>query len=208
MIILIPARKNSKGFPYKNRKLFDYTIDKIPQELLNKVVIYTDDEILVEKSKERELSYVEREHSRDEETTKEMVESFVSKFQQTSEDIVMLYLTYPNRQWAEVEQALETYVSSGARSLLGKKNVTTHPYLCMYEQEGNRGTQVVEHNLSRRQDYPNCFEISHQVCIFNSEEVDKLNNNLYNANTYFFLVSNVPDVDYESDLKGVHAYVN
>ncbi len=203
MIILIPARRNSKGFPFKNRKLFEFTVNKIPQELRKKVFVYTDDEVLMEKSKEEKLNYVERQESLDEETTKEMVRSFTAKIKSKSEDVIMLYLTYPNRKWKDVERAIETYRSEGARSLLGKKKVESHPYLCMYDMGENKGTQVVKHDLSRRQDYPNCFEISHQICIFNLDEVDKLNNNLYNEDTYFYPVEDVLDVDYEIDLKGV-----
>ena len=203
MIILIPARRGSKGFPFKNRILFRDTVDKIPQNMRKNIRVYTDDEEIVAMSKGQNLVCVQRPPAPDEQTTKQMVMSFVKKECKHPEDILMLYLTYPERTWESVEEAMETYASEGVRSLLSKKSPDTHPYLCMYEIEGNRGTQVIEHDLCRRQDYPNCFEISHQVCIFNSTEVDKLNNNLYNENTYFFLVNSVPDIDYAKDYEGV-----
>ena len=206
MIILIPARRGSKGFPFKNRTLFRDTVDKIPQNMRENVRVYTDDEEIVAMSKGQNLVCVQRAPAPDEETTKQMVMSFVKKECKNPEDILMLYLTYPERTWESVEEAMETYASEGVGSLLSKKIPDTHPYLCMYEREGSRGTQVVEHDLCRRQDYPNCFEISHQVCIFNSTEVGKLNNNLYNENTYFFLVNSVPDVDYRKDYEGVKKY--
>tara|TARA_B100000287_G_scaffold59395_1_gene52121 strand:- start:884 stop:1510 length:627 start_codon:yes stop_codon:yes gene_type:complete len=208
MIILIPARRNSKGLPFKNRKLFNCTVNKIPQELRGKTYVYTDDEILAGWSKENNLNYVPRDVVSDEQTTKEMAQSFVKKLKLESEDILMLYLTYPDRTWSEVERAIDTYRSESARSLLGKKDVSTHPYLCMYEEEHGRGTQVIKHDVCRRQEYPDCFEISHQVCIFNSDDVDELNSNLFNENTFFFLVSGVVDVDNEEDLDGVKSYVN
>ena len=40
---VIPARRNSKGFPFKNRKLLDYTINEIPIELHEKTIISTDE---------------------------------------------------------------------------------------------------------------------------------------------------------------------
>jgi CMP-N-acetylneuraminic acid synthetase len=208
MIILIPARRDSKGLPFKNRKLFNCTISKIPQEFREKVYVYTDDEVLEGWSRENNLNYVPRDLASDEQTTKEMAQSFVEKLKLESEDIVMLYLTYPDRDWEEIQRAIDTYRSEAPQSLLGKKAAKTHPYLCMYESESGRGTQVVKHDVCRRQEYPDCFEISHQVCIFNSAEVDKLNNNLFNENTLFFLVSGVVDVDNEEDLGGVKSYVN
>ena len=38
MRIVIPAREGSKGLPHKNRKLFKYTADIIPEELRSKLI--------------------------------------------------------------------------------------------------------------------------------------------------------------------------
>ena len=51
VIFLIPARKNSKGFKFKNRKLIDFTINSIPMEYRNKVYISTDDGVIKERVK-------------------------------------------------------------------------------------------------------------------------------------------------------------
>ena len=40
VVFLIPARRNSKGFKFKNRKLIDFTLNSIPKEYLSKVYIY------------------------------------------------------------------------------------------------------------------------------------------------------------------------
>ncbi len=44
VVFLIPARRNSKGFKFKNRKLIDFTLNSIPKEYLSMVYISTDDE--------------------------------------------------------------------------------------------------------------------------------------------------------------------
>jgi CMP-N-acetylneuraminic acid synthetase len=68
-------------------------------------------------------------------------------------------------------------------------------------EPGNRGSQLFYHNLYRRQDYPECFEISHFISIFNSNELNRLNNNLYNNDTYFMEISkNAIDVVEQKDL--------
>ena len=77
----------------------------------------------------------------------------------------------------------------------------THPYLCLYKKEGEKGEQVVKHDLYRRQDYPECYEVSHFVCIFQVEEIQKLNKNMYNESTIFYKIDNDIDVDHENDLK-------
>ncbi len=39
VVFLIPARRNSKGFKFKNRKLIDFTLNSIPKEYLSMVYI-------------------------------------------------------------------------------------------------------------------------------------------------------------------------
>jgi CMP-N-acetylneuraminic acid synthetase len=73
----------------------------------------------------------------------------------------------------------------------------THPYLCVHAD----GRQIVEHNLYRRQDYPEVYEISHFHCMFEAGDIDSLNHNLYNANTYFYDIPRVVDIDHEKDME-------
>ena len=44
-------------------------------------------------------------------------------------------------------------------------------------------------------------KLRHFVCIFQVEEIKKLNKNMYNENTIFYEIDNDMDVDYENDLK-------
>ena len=63
------------------------------------------------------------------------------------------------------------------------------------------GKQIISLDLYRRQDYPECFEVSHFVCIFQVDEISNLNKNMYNDDTYFYQISDDVDVDYESDFE-------
>ena len=47
IFFVIPARRDSKGFPFKNRKLLDLTISQIPNELHNKTIVSTNDEEII-----------------------------------------------------------------------------------------------------------------------------------------------------------------
>ena len=49
---IIPARKGSKGVPLKNRFLIDFTINSIPLELRNKIIVSTDDNFILDNFKE------------------------------------------------------------------------------------------------------------------------------------------------------------
>lgn len=205
--ILIPARRNSKGLPFKNRLLFDNTIDIIPIELRDKVLISTDDEVLIDRAKSMSLNVSVRPDNlaKDETSTKDVIQHHIDNGDIDKKDtIIMLYLTYPERTWSDVERAYTAFTESKSNSLLCKKDIKgTHPYLYMYGLENNKGGQLVKHNLYRRQDYPLVFEISHYIAIFNVSYINELNNNLYDNETFFLKINDVTDVDTKVDLDGV-----
>jgi N-acylneuraminate cytidylyltransferase len=198
--ILIPARKNSKGFPFKNRRLFTKTADIIPDKYKNNTHIFSDDETINQMGKDYGFVITDRnkKSALDQSTTKELMQDFCSNF--TDEcNIIMLYLTYPERTWKDVENAYKVFIDTNARSLLCRQDVNPSPYLMMYELENGMGKQIINHNLCRRQDYKKCFAISHFISIINSKELTLLNNNLYNNQTYFYPIRDVKDIDYRND---------
>jgi CMP-N-acetylneuraminic acid synthetase len=197
--IVIPARRNSKGLPYKNRRLIEHCLDKIPTDYHKDIIVSTDDEWIVELCKEKKILIFNRslKTSTDIASTKSVIEEMKPAL---NELIIMLYLTYPERKWKDVQKAINFFNVSKSKSLLCSKQIKTSPYLMMYK-DGIRGKQIIEHDLFRRQDYPDCFEISHFISIFFKEELDKLNNNMYNVNTVFFPIDDVVDVDTPKDLQ-------
>ena len=106
---VIPARRNSKGLPFKNRKLFEYTIKSIPYEFLNSVIVTTDDEVIIDKCKSLDINYVFRDPllALDETSTKDVIIDLVNRGLLTNDDTcVMLYLTYPERTWDDIIKAM------------------------------------------------------------------------------------------------------
>ena len=51
------------------------------------------------------------------------------------------------------------------------------------------------------QDYPECFALSHFVCIIKVGYIERLNKNLYFEDTIFFDISPVIDIDTLEDYK-------
>ena len=202
--ILIPARRGSKGLPKKNQLLLDYTLLKIPLEYHNRIIITTDDDYIINKVKNKypncNIHYRSKNSALDIAPTKECIEEAVKDLS-LSGDIIMLYLTYPDRQWEDIIRAYKWFLENKSTSLLCKEPIKSHPYLCMYEKENNKGKQIVKHNLYRRQDYPKCFRLCHMISIFKSGELKSLNNNLYNEDTDFYKISQTIDVDTYNDLK-------
>lgn len=198
---IIPARKGSKGFPGKNQVLFDYTADLL--ESLKKVIVTTDDDIIQEKalSKGFDVLFRSEELSSDTANMKDVLLDVIEKRKlREKEIIVLLYLTYPKRNVGVILDALDFYSIYKNKSMLCKEPVASNPYLCMYNEKESKGTQIIKHNLYRRQDYKPVFEISHYIGIFEAGEIKKLNKNLYNKNTIYFPIERVVDIDYQGDL--------
>lgn len=196
--IIIPARKGSKGLPGKNRMLFGFTARTIPADLRHRVIVSTDDEVIQwlagkwcfrvdwrpegladDSASMRDVlaDLAKRENFRDDET------------------ILVLYLTYPERTWGDVESALKAFRESDADSLLCAVEPKTHPYLCLYPD----GRMVIEHDLCRRQEYPEILELSHCVCCVRAGRITHLGRNLYNDNTLYHRSARRLDIDTRED---------
>ena len=201
---IIHARRDSKGLPFKNRKLLDYTINNIPIELHEKTIVTTNDEKIIEKLSATNINVLRRDEQLclDDISIKDVMIDVVKKFQMKSNDtIVMLYLTSPDRKFSDIEKILGYYYERKIKTLTCCVEPKTHPYLVLFKKENQKGEQVVKHDLYRRQDYPECFEIRHFVCIFQVDEIQKLNSNMYNESTIFYKIDSDIDVDHENDLK-------
>ena len=198
--ILIPARRNSKGLPFKNRKLIQYTLNSIPEYLNDKVLISTDDEFIIEKY-DNFYNVVKRTErsSGDRSSTKSVLIESMNHFDVNN--IIMLYLTYPQRTFSHIVDAVKFFELNKAKSMLCSKTAAVSPYLMMYRGEEYKGRQIISHDLYRRQDYPECFEISHFISIFKKSEILNLNNNLYNEDTIFYPIDDFVDVDTHEDLE-------
>jgi CMP-N-acetylneuraminic acid synthetase len=204
---IIPARKGSKGLPQKNRKLFDYTAKTIPAEINKSVIVSSDDEYILGQAKEYGFLCHRRSHEFSQDTTdvKSALQNIVVEHNIMQDDnIIMLYLTYPQRTMDDITAIYNFFKKQKAKSLLCRQSIKSHPYLCMFELGDYRGKQIIEHNLYRRQDYPKCFVLSHFVFITKTKELKYLNNNLYNVDTIFFPIDEVIDVDEKKHLEQFH----
>ena len=196
MVILIPARMGSKGLPGKNRILFDYTAKIIPKNLVSKTYVSTNDDVIKDKAQHYGFNIAHRSEdlSKDETSMKDVVMDF-TKTNKVNDKILLLYLTYPQRTWQDVNNAIKEMEESESKSLLCAFECESHPFLAIYDTQNNKGTQVVKHDLYRRQDYPTCLEISHLVSIFYSNDLINLNSNLYNEDTHFMKCEKKIDID-------------
>lgn len=201
IFFIIPARSGSKGIPGKNRALFDYTA-KLVSGYGKNVIVSSDDDIIKMMADNYGFDFVDRcsEFANDTANIRDVLIEVIEKKKLFPDDIiVMLYLTYPHRTKKDIQKAIDIFKESDIKSLLCKKDVKTHPYLCIYEN----GEKVVDHDLYRRQDYPACFEIAHYIFIAYADEISKLGKNLQNNETYYMYISDQLDCDNPEDLKKI-----
>lgn len=205
MICIIPAREGSKGLPHKNRMLIGYSISAA-RGIFNDGDTYvtTDDNEIKADYYTKCVNIIHRpaELAKDETSMKDVLLHAVGEIKPSDDTLlVVLYPTYPERTSADIQNAIEFFNATEAKSLLCKKKYAgVHPYLLMYPTLAWGGEQLVEHNLYRRQDYPEVFEISHFVIIMRVSELQFLNSNLYNKDTvYCSMDSDIVDVDTEED---------
>jgi CMP-N-acetylneuraminic acid synthetase len=187
MKYIIPARKGSKGLKNKNRLLFDYTAKIIPAELSNDVYVTTDDEWIIGKSFEYGFNSLIRKPrlAQDDASIKPVLLDLVENYK-INDDITMLYLTYPKRTWEDVEKFRDFYIRNGKSPTICKKKIKIHPYLCYYNIGNNKGKKIVNHDLYRRQDYPECFQICHFLFSCKANMLHDLDFNLFSNKTNFY----------------------
>ena len=199
---LIPARLGSKGVPKKNRLLFEATAETIPAELAPQVIMATDDGVLLQKAMDRGWHAIPRpaENTLDTSQPKEYMEFVIEAMHLEEDDeIVLLYLTYPDREWWHVEEVIRFYEEKNATSVLCAQPALTHPFKCIYP-DGDYGKPVIVHEEHRRQDYPSVLEIVHFVGVFKVGAISALGPNLYNDETMYVPILRVRDVDNLEDL--------
>lgn len=201
IVFIIPARAGSKRFPGKNRILFaekaDMLNDLIDYFPTSKILVSTDDRDILNQSKQHrfETHYRIPGLANDTASMKDVLLD-IGKGYQRETIFVMLYLTFPQVTIKDIKEAVEAF---RGKSLLCKNDLQgKHPYLMMFE-DGPKGIQLVDHNLYREQDYPEVFEICHAIFICEVREINKLNKNLYNQDTYFYKIRPMVDVDTRED---------
>ena len=208
-IFIVPARMGSKRLPFKNRKLVPILLQEQAREVwLSNTIVTTNDPEIIKLVNEIGASVHHRsdKNSGDTASLKDVLLEVVSDNEFAKDDtIVVLYPTYPERTIDDIKSALSFMKTHNANSLLCRKKIKTHPWMCLLSLSEKKGFQVVDNNLYRWQDFPECFEYCHFIAAFKVKELPSLNNQLFNIDTVFYSVNNPIDVDTREDF---NSYLN
>ena len=192
---IIPARKGSVGFKYKNRKFFSITADFLDQiPWFDKIIVSSDDNVIEEKAKKRKYLFHKRsaELSGPKIAIKSVMENVISEMD--IKDNVYLWLFYlpvlykNNKDYEHAKKIVnETNIDSICSFVMAK----THPYSCWkYDNNEKIIKQYIENDVCRRQDLPDAWMHYHYVCAFKAGIIKELNNELLFSRTLPIFLDN------------------
>ncbi len=192
-VVVIPARRGSKGFPFKNRLLFDETADFIDRHgWFDQVIVSTDDEIVEEKTMAR--GYViharPQELSGDAVSIKRVMQSVIHDLKLSKDTIMWLfYLSIVYKNISDFLKAKQIIEEGKVLSICGFVPAKSHPFTCWsYDQRNGILKQYINNDIYRRQDRPRAWTYHHYISCFKTAEIEHLNSELINNKTYpFFL---------------------
>ena len=210
-IAVIPAREGSVGFPKKNQIFFDNTADFLKNlSWLDKVIVTSDDIVVLDKAKRKKYTVYERSEalSSSDISIKSVFKDLINSLKIQNDVILWLfYLPILYKNHSDFEQAKTIIEKSEIRSLCTFVPAKTHPLnTWQYDQKNKKISQYIENDIYRRQDLPPAWMHYHYVCCFKAKELNYLNSELLNSETYPVFLSedyakNLIEIDMPEDLE-------
>jgi N-acylneuraminate cytidylyltransferase len=180
-IIIIPARKGSKGIPDKNKKhldgkpLIQYTIElaltQFPKEI---ICVSTDDEdikILAEKCGLTVPTLRDKKFSGDKVSGREVILNELSKHNQIVKTIVYLQPTSPLRTRKNLEEAIQLYTEDLDMLVSVVESKATPVFNFFFEDSNEFLKPYVQKQVSNRQESPKFYQFNGAIYIINSKSI-------------------------------------
>ena len=192
-IALIPARKDSVGFRFKNRLFFDNTANFLDKTAwFDDVIVSSNDHDIIDKAIKRNYSI----HNRSEDLSgsnvsiKEVMVNIIEEMKIDSDTYIWLFslpLLYKNK--SDFDELKSIISSNEFNSICSFKPAQVHPFYCwMYDNKSSKLAQYISNDVYRRQDLPKAWELYHYLCAFKAGYINKLNSELISEDTHpFFL---------------------
>jgi CMP-N-acetylneuraminic acid synthetase len=208
-IAVIPARKNSKSLPFKNRFLFKYTAEFLKEnKLFDKVYVNSDDPYLEILAKKYDFNFFKRQKKLAKDTTciKEVFIDMNKKLRFSNKTFIWLfYIPLVYKNISDFRKSFKLVEDKKLKSICAFKEAETHPMSSWYIKK-NKPFQFIKNNLCRRQDFTKAFSHHHYICGFNTKYLNQLNNELIFKNTFPILLNDYTskkliEVDTKKELK-------
>ncbi len=184
---VIPARRDSIGIPFKNRKFFEKKIKFIKSiNFFKDIIVTTNDKFLIDKCKKKKLSYLLRSEklSKSNVSIKSVFVDLIRKFKFSKNDYLWLFyipLIYNSK--SDIHDSKNIIEKKNVKSICGFIDIKTHPYNT-WSIKGNHLTKLHKNDYFRRQDLPKFYEHHHHICAFDAQIINSLNSELIGKFTY------------------------
>lgn len=184
IIGIIPARGGSEGIPGKNIKplngypLIFYTIRQaLESELLNRLIVSTDDSVIAECAKEygAEVPFLRPASlANSTSTALEFILHAISEVEKSGESydaVCLLQPTSPYRPKGVIDAAIRKYCSGNSKTLVSVRKVPTHynPHWTFFDQNGLLVPSIPTALITRRQDLPQAYHRDGAIYLLNIE---------------------------------------
>ena len=198
-IAIIPARKNSIGYPGKNRLFFKYTRNFIKKiNWFENIYLSSDDEWFKKKCKENKYHFIKRSKklSGPKISIKKVIDDFVKKKKIKKNYIIwLIYIPLLPKSKKLYDSSKKLIEKKNIKSICGFTKVETHPYLTWYKKN-NKLYKFCKNNVFRRQDLPLALSHNHIICAFRCSEIKYLDEELININTKPILIKDrIKEID-------------
>lgn len=188
-LILICARKGSKGIKNKNLKrvgkiqLFIHSI-KIAKKLQKKYEIFvsSDSKKIIDLSKKENVKTILRSSKLSNDKTpeilvwKDALKKFKKKFLYLPKKIIILPPTSPLRKLNDIKKCIKKYQTNKYNLVITGYKSNHNPYFNMVKKHRNYVKILLNKGIHRRQDAPDVYNISTVCYIINTKYLEKTSN--------------------------------
>ena len=185
-LVLIPARKGSKGVPNKNSKtlhdkpLISYTLElAIECYPLQNIFVSTDDPKIIKIAKNFgiEVPFLRPEElCSDESPIYNTIIHTIDYFEHNKRffnKLILLQPTSPFRQLSHINEANESFEKQKCDVVVSVVKSKANPYLTLYKQSNDFIKKFKKSNFYRRQDAPNMWELNGSIFLFDINSLKK-----------------------------------
>jgi CMP-N,N'-diacetyllegionaminic acid synthase len=184
LLVIIPARKGSKGIPGKNKKmlngkpLIQYTIDVAKKIFpITSICISTDDPEIQQIGIENGLNVPDLRPdylSNDASSARDVILYEVLKTGRKIDTIVYLQPTSPLRTTQNIQEAINLYDRDLMDMLVSVTNTKANPYFNLFEEDENENLVLSKmHKSKSRQEAPAVFQFNGAIYIINFESITR-----------------------------------
>ena len=211
-LILICARKGSKGIKNKNLKkvgkdqLFIHSI-KIAKKLKNKYEIFvsSDSKKIIELSKKEKVETILRSSKLSNDKTpeilvwKDALKFFKKKFFYLPKKIIILPPTSPLRNLSDINKCIKKYQTKKYNLVITGYRSNHNPYFNMVKKYSDYVKIILNAGIHRRQDAPKIYNVSTVCYIINTKYLEKTSN-IYKKNVGMVEIPQERAIDIDNKL--------